>query len=327
MQEQIVNHLFSLIYSNLYSSEAGILENALKNRFIGFRSEIEFLRLCKLTKREVLNGGYIIPLRVKQKTLSAPLYFTIDSKPPSEYRNLYSIFDNANFSKLLYIQFESVAPIEKWEVSAPHNLTEKLPIPHFRVFDFQGGEFIQDNSESLNGLLKYFTPKKVKFTQNVKLNTEIVTYIKCYLSGYSVDEIIGTYVNRLVFDGFIGMNYYKGIPSDIDLVIKDEATFKLYEVKEKDLSKNHPIGFGIDIQRLKDCRAISNKTGLKYIYIVRNVDNQRDRRFIGWRFIDFEDFEKYTHKNLIKEGGMGMNTFGANNNPTILVEEKYFQKI
>jgi hypothetical protein len=53
------------------------------------------------------------------------------------------------------------------------------------------------------------------------------------------------------------------------------------EIKEKDRAKSKE-GFGMDTARLADMLYISDKLKLPYYYIVKEVDNQKDRNFIDW---------------------------------------------
>jgi len=127
---------------------------------------------------------------------------------------------------------------------------------------------------------------------------------------------------------FIGFKYFKGIPSDIDGIRLDQnSNFIFYEVKEKDLSKSEPVGFGIDVQRLDDCLALAKRFGVEYRYVVRHVNNQTDREFVDWRVITFDKFNELTDRNNIKEGGTGMNTAGIGDNPTVLVSLEHFAPV
>jgi hypothetical protein len=327
MNNQIPDLLFKLVYSNLYASSEGILVTALKNRFIGFRAEIELQKLFAEKKFELFEGGFIVPLRDGKETLNAPIYFTVDHRPASEYKQLYEVLNDGNFSKLIYIRFDIQKKIDQWKSALLQNSEYIFPIPHFRIYDFQKNNFIEAGND-LSSFLSHFTSKKEYFKQRIKISAEPLQLIKSYLNDYDETQLLNLYVSRLVFDGFIGLMHFKGIPSDIDLIRKDHQNYKFYEVKEKDLSKTNPIGFGIDVQRLEDCLKISQVMKVKYTYIVRQVDNQTERNFISWRYIDFENFEKNTDKSKIKQGGTGMNTGGSmHDNPTLLVEEKHFGKI
>ena len=325
MNNRITELLFNLVYSNLYASTETILVNALKNRFIGFRAEIELQNLFNKKKIDVLEGGFIVPLRDGKKTLNAPVYFTAGSRPASYYKGLYSALDKGNFSKLIYMRYNSKVKIDEWKLIKLKNSNMEFPVPDFTIYDFQGDDFVETGND-LNFLLNLFTPKKNHFTQKITITSRNSQLIKNYLNEYSDDQLLNLYVSRLVFDGFIGLMHFKGIPSDIDLIREDNGIYKFYEVKEKDLSKTHPVGFGIDVRRLQDCLKIAEDLeDVKYIYIVRQVNNQTDRNFVAWRYIDFTDFNIYTDRTKIKEGGAGMNTLSSgNDNPTLLTEEKYF---
>lgn len=330
MEYQIIDYLFDLVCSNVYASNNEILVRALKNRFIGFRAELEFQNFCLKRNIKLFEGGYILPLRDGQKTLTAPIYFTIDNKPDATYRELYSILNNSKFSKLIYIKYDSEVGFYDWKATSVVGINSNLPVPKFKIYDFQRNDFFEIG-EDINLFLNYFTEKKKPFKQELKVDRNKADEIKGYLEKFTDENLINLYVSRLIFDGYIGFKYFKGIPSDIDGISKGQnGKFIFHEIKEKDLSKTNPIGFGIDIQRLNDCLSISRGLDVRYLYIVRHVNNQAERDFLSWRYIDFEDFNKYTDKNIIKEGGTGMNTIvtgSGRDNPTLLVEEKHFKKI
>ncbi|MEI9958003.1 MAG: hypothetical protein WDM90_17255 [Ferruginibacter sp.] len=313
-----------MVYHNIYATSDVILERALKNRFRGFRAELDFIGFVN-SKRTALSGGYLVPLRYKMPTLSSPVYFTVDNKNETVYRNLYEKVNAVNLSKLLYVRYNN-SDIKDWKKIDVMNTGDLMPVPGFRVFDFQGNDFIKI-SDDLSGLINLFTHKSARRTQGVKISTTARQYCISLINDFDLNLLIELYVGRLIFDGYIGFAFNKGIPSDIDLVVESKSKkLLLIEIKEKDISKTNPKGFGIDVRRLKDCLQLSAETGLEYRYVVRQVNNQTERKFEEWKWISFEEFEKLTDKKNIKNGGVGMGTIG-DDNPTVMVAYEHFKNL
>jgi hypothetical protein len=111
--------------------------------------------------------------------------------------------------------------------------------------------------------------------------------------------------NRLLFDGFIGYGKTHGIPADIDLIMDSKNLHEILflEIKEKDLSKRAPKGFGMDVDRIKSIRTLSLMTGTQVYYIVRQVNNQKERLFIKWRYINMFNFVSCLDDAVIEGGG------------------------
>ena len=62
-----------------------------------------------------------------------------------------------------------------------------------------------------------------------------------------------------------------------------------------------------------------------YYYIVKQVNNQKERKFISWHYIEIDKFINKTINNKIIDGGLGMSNLS--NNPTLVFELKFFNKI
>ena len=321
---RIAELIFHLIYNNIASHDEGTIARAVNNRFTGFRSELEFVKLCRDNNRTILSGGCFLPLRSGQPTLEAPLYFTFDFESPDHYLNLYREIAKMPLSKLVYVNADEEAG---WKETPLYGMT--FPVPGFRCFDFQNNGF-RDTSgfaPGLSYLTGHYTPRQ-PFVQQITADPALIKRCCDLISGYPSRDLLGLYLTRLIFDGFIGFSHYRGIPSDIDCVVVDSrGRLRLYEVKEKDLSKTKPVGFGIDVQRYHDCLGISLKTGLPYYYMVRHVDNQQERNFIGWKYISFAEFDAKMDPGDIKNGRTGMNTAGDGNNPTFMLGREFFHEL
>ena len=119
----------------------------------------------------------------------------------------------------------------------------------------------------------------------------------------------------------------KGIPADIDSVIVDvDGGLSLIEVKEKDRSKRHPVGFGMDIRRRDHLALLQEKTGLRVFYIVREVKDQTAREFAGWHIIPLNKYIAATDGSRAIEGGTGMRS-AYSSNPTSVCPVENFQEL
>ena len=103
-----------------------------------------------------------------------------------------------------------------------------------------------------------------------KFNTE--------LAQYSLRNLADLYASRYFFEGVIGFS--RGIPLTSISSGGVGITAHL-EVKEKDLSKREPRGFGMDIRRIRHMRKLSRFLELPFLYVVRQVNNQAERLQVG----------------------------------------------
>ena len=319
-KKKVICYLNSLLEHNIYASQKEIYSKAFKNRIIGFRSEIDFYNT--FSERKLLSGGYILPVSGKAKTLEDPIYFTISNDSPNKYLELYSLLKKEVFTRLFFIQFKDY-DIENWKEVDVMNNSVLFPVPEFSVYEFLNDEFqfISNNITDFSNLYKDKNQTEIEF----KLSDSDKTYSEELLKRFKKEDLINIYVDRLVFDGFLGFRKVKGIASDIDAISVKDEKFVFCEIKEKDLSKKPPVGFGMDVRRIENIEKLSNSFGVNYLYLVRQVNNQNDRVFEDWLYISIEDFVKYTRQNNTIEGGAGMSNLGSN--PTLVCELKRFKKI
>ena len=97
----------------------------------------------------------------------------------------------------------------------------------------------------------------------------------------------------------------------------------MLEVKEKDLSKREPRGFGMDIRRIRHMRKLSRFLELPFLYVVRQVNNQTERLHMGWHYIEIEEFHAKTKDLAPIEGGFGMRSTRSSN-PTKVCPLAFF---
>ena len=145
------------------------------------------------------------------------------------------------------------------------------------------------------------------------------------LINYEKNELIKIYLDRLIFDGYIGYSKYKGSPSDIDVIRKRKGGFDFIEIKEKDLSKTPPKGFGMDVSRMKDVLLLHKISSFPYYYFVMKINNQTDRKKDGWYYISIDEFYKNTASSKTINGGAGMASVSFSH-PTVVCDFEKFKK-
>lgn len=316
----LLNYLHELVSVNV------IGDKQYNSRYKGFAGELEFEKWYRENRpgTRVYLGGYFVPATLNGATLNDPVYFTAGSDHPDDYTGIYKSISAIGCKGMYFIRWDKGIPFENWlKEEVMHNKVF-LPVPSITVFKFDvaEGRFAE---VGLPSFLSEFTPVPVSRISRVDENTREIFLRK--LNHFDFDDLLNIYVQRLFFDGYLGFGVSRGIPGDIDQIIMDKKQAGKYifiEVKEKDLSKTPPQGFGMDVRRIEDLQTISRKTGNEYLYIVRRVNNQRDRRFVEWLCIDIGNFSKHLSENVIP-GGTGMRS-EKSDNPTRICPYVCFRK-
>ena len=142
---------------------------------------------------------------------------------------------------------------------------------------------------------------------------------------FSVKSLLKLYVERLFFDGYFNLTRTRGAPLDIDTFVRaKDGGLCLLEIKEKDISKRDPRGFGMDLRRVESLSILSAAFSAKAFYVVRHVNNQTQRQFVDWRIIDLEQFKSQIAYSPTVEGGTGMRS-ASSHNPTRVCRFEYFK--
>ena len=79
----------------------------------------------------------------------------------------------------------------------------------------------------------------------------------------------------------------------------------------------------MDVRRINSLQKLAKEFSTKSFYIVRKINDQKNRDFVEWRIISMDKFEQFAKKNTV-EGGTGMRSTSSSN-PTKLCEESYFK--
>jgi hypothetical protein len=314
----ILDNLHLLIAENV------IGDKQYSSRYKGFVGELAFIEWLgkKKTKRRTFNGGYFVPIDKGSTCLMNPVYFTVSRDQPVDYIPIYQSINKLDCSCMFFIHWDDQVSIDDWELEDVMGIDTPIPKPKFitYIFDSLTNSFLPSE---LSKVLDLYQDRRRK-SRASKIPVEVKVEFVNKLSNFDFEHLEDLYVQRLIFDGFLGYGKNHGIPSDIDSIIEANNPSKLVflEVKEKDLSKTEPIGFGMDVNRIKDLELLSLKSNIPCKYIVRQVNNQVERGFINWRYIDIHDFIKHLGANEI-QGGFGMG-FEEGKYPTKICPEYMF---
>lgn len=317
MNTYILESLHQLLAHNV------IGEKQYSSRYKGFKGELDFLSFFnqRTSNAQLYTGGYFLPTQEGQHTLNLPVYFTINADAPNDkYMAIYRQIAQINCLKMFYIQYDNSVAFDAWPMIDIMDVNIPLPVPNFNVYEYciQKQCFMISTISNLLLLYKKINKKRTNSISQVIKNQYIQS-----LEDYSTLDLTHLYVNRLVFDGYFGFGCYKGIPSDIDAIICKNEQFRLIEIKEKDKSKKPPQGFGMDTGRIESLQKISHHTTWPCYYIVKEINNQQQRQFIAWHWINLCQFIAATANVDTIEGGTGMRSLQSSN-PTKVCPYDYF---
>lgn len=317
MKQSIIQYLHVLLSHNV------IGKIQFTNRYNGFVGELDFKEWFRLNRRweKIYNGGFLLPTVARSHTLDNPVYFTVSEDSPEEYGEIYKRIALLNCRAMFFIQWDDKIPFSDWGKSHVEGISEQLPVPNLSVYYFntKDAAFLPSTLSDFRG---HFTDRRTTLIDNVP--NSVKARFNELLDRFDERAIMDLYVQRLIFDGYLGLTKERGIPSDIDQIITIKGGNQLiaFEVKEKDLSKTAPIGFGMDVLRIDFFTTFTNITGIEVYYIVKQINNQIDRKVIAWRAIKMGNFIANAESTVV-EGGTGMRS-QFSSNPTKICREKYF---
>jgi hypothetical protein len=315
----ILQHLHSLISKNVLGEKQYI------SRYKGFVGELAFFELLdsKLSIRKTYNGGFFLPIEKQNSSLQNPVYFTVSSSEPDDYIKIYNTISKIGCSHMFFIKWADHSPVESWNMVDVMGFNLPMPVPPIitYLFDFHLNCF---QVCELSTLLDLYPDRVRKNSIGEKIQELVKNEFIDKLARFESKHLLDLYVQRLLFDGFIGYGKTHGIPADIDLIMDSKNLHEILflEIKEKDLSKRAPKGFGMDVDRIKSIRTLSLMTGTQVYYIVRQVNNQKERLFIKWRYINMFNFVSCLDDAVI-EGGAGMG-YENGSYPTQICPEQHF---
>jgi len=302
-----------------------------KNRYNGFTAELDFQEWFDANRKDApIEGGMFIPTVKSHNPFEDAVYFTCSESSPSEFIEIYSSASTLAPKGSFFIKYNTQTHFADWErkqlFQSQQNgqFVEALfPTPTFEVLEFNpttrkfSGCSITDISnrfvKSANFLKKKYVPEDLKnhFIQKFQQ--------------FSVKSLLRLYVERLFFDGYLNLTFSRGAPLDIDSFVRaKDGDLCLLEIKEKDVSKRDPKGFGMDLRRIDSLSMLSDTFSTKVFYVVRHVNNQTQRQFVNWMIIDLEKFKSQIAYSPTVEGGTGMRSTSSKN-PTRVCRLEHFQ--
>jgi len=274
-------------------------------RMLGFRSELEIQKYFSERGEIFLEGGQFLFCR-KEMTKNRLVYITVANDDYSEYLDFYKKIASLPMVKEYY--FISYSESGEWgscdfKIKRDGTATEiEIAEPNFKFFKFDGDNFIECNKEDIVTNLE----EKTNTLSCCKQKENKLQYIQ----GYSLAAIDNVYANRFFLDVFL-RKYKKGM-IDFDGIIKKDEDFYLLESKEKDpAGQGDKRYFGWDSRRLAWYLYLKWHSGLKTIYIIRQVNNQTERRFVDWKYITLDDFAESASWLSESGGGGGSGTMTA----------------
>lgn len=303
-------------------------DTAYESRYKGFSAELDFvdwLRKYRKDKVNIYAGGYLVPPDKvgNSSSLDKSIYFTISQDPFEEYVKIYDRLSGLNFIKMFYIQWDDNIEIDCWQHKDIFQDGNSLPVPTFKVYIYKENCFEESSFEHFLSNYKLENRKN----QNKIFKNDVVEFWNNKLKEFNYEDLKSLYVQRLFFDGYIGLSRVHGKPSDIDLIILNLENNKMFllEIKEKDLAKSIK-GFGLDTPRITDMQRLKRVWGDELFYIVRHINNQYERKFQAWKLIEIDDFVKNIDMKKTIEGGKGMRSKNSSN-PTIICSQEHFKTL
>lgn len=322
---EIIEGITILVSNNV------IGDKQAENRFKGFRGELflENYITEKYPFYKQLEGGIIISKNSTDTSLDNSIYITIIPKEnlDEDYKNIYCSLAKLGFEKMFLVAYTN-ANWTKTPVMFFENETIQLWVPEMEIYEFktESGNF-KTTSNTTTVITSLFNSVEKRGKNIFPIEQSTTDMFTENMIQFSEIQLLKIYMNRLFLDGLIGFGKEKGKLSDIDLILKrPSGEFKLIEIKEKDLPKKNTKGFGLDVPRLKDMIRIATETKLEYHLVIREINNQTDRKLVGWKHIKIRDFANNVNWEEEIKGGTGMrspNTY----NPTLICPYRLFNDL
>jgi len=308
-KDGLVDNLYKILTSSIASPR---FFNA---RSKGFRAEIEYARKIKGAGVAFLDAGQFV---VSKKGSDDPpenriFYMTITSDKKEEYAEFYElVFKLAEVKKMFFIEVGDVSEWGTQQITIKdddnrNRIQTDILKPSLTVFSFEDGSWKPSNFDEIKNLIDKSSVERIAKNKENHLS---------YLLEYDLDELINVYCNRYVLDVELG-GYNKGM-MDFDLIIVEDGKYMAVETKEKDPigKRDHPDdpkqwAFGWDSRRIGWYMHLKMELGLNTRYVIREVNNQTERKFLKWKKIDMDRFRQCASWLAERAGGGGGGTISA----------------
>lgn len=316
----ILNYLHNLLSHNVIGDKQYV------SRYKGFVGELDFNVWARQNRPHltIYSGGFLLPNKTGRRAIDNPIYFTVSSDDQEGYLDIYKSMSNLPCEQMYFIKWDKDIFFEDWELRDVMGFNIEMPVPPLAIFKYDKVNHLFFESD-LDIFLEEYTRVTPRSKNLHPINESSKQFYIERLKNYSQDDLLDLYVQRLIFDGFLGFGVQKGVPGDIDLIIRNnKSELGFLEIKEKDLAKT-VIGFGMDLLRYEEIKHIQDKTQVPYLYVVKHIDNQTDRNFVEWMKISIDQFIKKLDSTILI-GGSGMRSSGSYN-PTRVCPYEHFKKL
>lgn len=306
--EIIVDDLYKILTSQISQ------ERFYKARAGGFRNELEFEKVLREGRYDLLDPGQFLITKKNnhQSVENEMIYVTVSDDDKSRYVEFYKQITRLDEVKNSF--FVSVLGIHSWETEpftvkneSKKNIDEIIIKPKFSVCKFNEGTWTDSSFNEIKDLLI-----KRERRISAKKSKEYFEYLK----SYEIEDIAKIYANRYFLDVELA-SYNKGM-MDFDHILSYGGKFIVVETKEKDPMKNekNPTdregwSFGWDSRRFGWYLYLRHQIELESWYVVREIKEQQQREFLGWKIIQFDKFCRCASWLKEVSGGGGGGTISA----------------
>lgn len=312
-----------------------------KRRILGFKAELEFEKEINknFTQYKFLEGGQFAtePIDKTQSKSSTSIYTSFDYLDPDEYLPIYKKIANwSSVGEMTYIKIlkngwrKEQIKVKEDEVKTFQEILEPRYI--FYRFDKSTLKFFIDKSVSFSDLLSKFDDPLTTVSISSLRGREQFDYLndyeidllkKIYATRYFMDhkKRVKAKVNFLDLDGFL-------------INRNDEDDIKLIEVKEKSPNNKckkatktlpeRPLTeeewqYGWDIRRMAWFQEINKSIDVPIIYIVRQIEERYQRKFVQWDAITLDGF--------LESVNWSAEVTGGGSSGTLMVPYLQFQRL
>ncbi len=304
-KEELIDNIYTVL------SRSICMANSYNRRSRGFVSELMFKNSCKKNNLEYLDGGWIFFMGGSLDVEKKANYITVSTDTKSRYNNFYSRLDKSPMIKSMF--FAEIECEDEWRnkrLYVPGNTVIEIPEPRYRVYEFIDGEFIDSD---IGLFLDLYQMKKGPVSGRSRFynQTNKSKSMLNYLADFEKNDLLEVYANRYIIDILMKDRVYNA-PMDFDGILKNKEDYTVIETKEKDPGPSNRGAdrtewyFGWDAIRLLWYLYLVSTTELDCWNVILEINNQTERRPLGWKKISVEKFCRVMNWNSALQGGVGM---------------------
>ena len=296
-KDDLINNLYSVLTSQIAQPRF------YAARARGFRNEIEFERIMR--DAESLDAGQFLftKKRIGEPMLNNIIYVTITTDKPEKYGEFYKMIGSMQEIKKMFLIH--VEDLDRWTSTQIQvkkdgsNVGIPIARPSFVPYEHVNGEWHKTNMDLIKDFFEF---------SRVRICNSKDRAVFDYMEKYRLDEIAKIYSNRFFLDvTLIGRS--KGM-IDFDHILKRGNSYVAVETKEKTPMDN-PKAFGWDSRRFGWYMYLRHAVGLDCVYVIREIGDQENRQFVGWKAISLDDFCRNASWLTERTGGGGGGTISV----------------